>query len=235
MMTARARAAVVAPIVLAFIALACSPSASTTPSPTVAPTATATAAATASPTEAVTPVPTEEEPTATLRPEEEALVDQVRADAQVDCYRPAGDLPSNATVGVGCRINSGLVNEILILQFEPPANATTDPTVDWYFRRLSANGVQPKAGDCDAGTPGDRAWPGAMTDPDSDGVYVETRSGCFIGETQVATVVLTCYGPLFIEVLGSGTDIGALYDWVWMVAPGESADRDPPGLCARTD
>jgi hypothetical protein len=46
---------------------------------------------------------------------------------------------------------------------------------------------------------------------------------------------LTCYGDVYIGILGKGRDIAPLYAWAMRVAAGESTQRDPPGICARPD
>lgn len=79
---------------------------------------------------------------------------------------------------------------------------------------------------CLAGLPADRA---------DDGGYSPYRSGCFVNEVGLANIRLTCYGAMYIGVVGKNADLATLYDWAWRVAEGESPERDPPGLCAAPD
>jgi len=97
------------------------------------------------------------------------------------------------------------------------------------------NGVNPRTGDCLAGIPGDSSWPKYLPDEDEDLGYRAERSGCFLDQRGIANVRLTCYGSLYVGILGKNADIAGLYKWAWRVADGDSTDRDPPGICAAPD
>ena len=101
--------------------------------------------------------------------------------------------------------------------------------------RLAAASVKPASGDCAKEIPGDRSWPANLEDRGDDGGLSPLRSGCFIDENGIANIRLTCYGDLYVGVLGNTKELGALYAWSWKIAPGEDTHRDPPGICAAPD
>lgn len=105
-----------------------------------------------------------------------------------------------------------------------------------YLARLAEGGIALQSGDCSAGEPGDASWPDYLPDDGPEGAGPsETRIGCFHDEDGTANVRLTCYGEVYIGILGKGRDIAPLYAWAMRVAAGESTRRDPPGICARPD
>lgn len=105
-----------------------------------------------------------------------------------------------------------------------------------YMARLEERGIALRSGDCPAGRPGDASWPDYLPDEGPEGAGPsETRIGCFRDENGIANIRLTCYGDVYIGILGKGGDIAPLYAWAWRLQPGESPDRDPPGICARRD
>jgi hypothetical protein len=164
---------------------------------------------------------------------EKRLVEALRADVRVGCAPRRTDLPQDSVAGLECRIGSALVDRVGIYSFKEEIE--TDAALQAYLVRLVDNGVKLRAGDCDAGIPGDRAWPDYLPDEDADLGYRAERSGCFFDENGIANVRLTCYGSLYVGVLGKTADIAALYKWSWRVADGESTHRDPPGICAAPD
>jgi len=151
----------------------------------------------------------------------------------VGCVPRRADLPPRAVLGVECHPPDPLVAAVGIYSF--PTTAGADPAMAAYLDRMKTAGVAPGSGDCVAGTPGDRAWPPSLPDEGDSGGLRPTRSGCFFDENGTANVRLTCYGELYVGVLGRARDLPALYAWGWRVAPGESTDRDPPGICAAPD
>lgn len=110
-----------------------------------------------------------------------------------------------------------------------------EPTRATYLERLKRAPVTPGLGDCTAGKPGDRAWPSYLPDEGDDGGLSALRSGCFLDENGIANTRLTCYGDIYVGVLGRTKDLAGLYAWTSQLAAGESVHRDPPGLCASPD
>jgi hypothetical protein len=212
------------------------------PVPSALPEATATAPVPSAPPRVVPP---SAPPTATPSPSpapsftsaERRLLDALRADTRVGCAPRRADLPEHAVAGVECRIGSALVDRVGVYGFDSFTNPNAGSALDAYVARLSAAGVTLTTGDCRAGTTGDRAWPANIDDAidgESDGYRAE-RSGCFLDENGIANVRLTCYGDLYIGVLGTNRQIADLYAWAWRVAAGESVHRDPPGICSAPD
>jgi hypothetical protein len=177
------------------------------------------------------PVPS---PDPSLTTDEVALAAYLRAGVGVGCLPRRDDLPPRATVGIECRPADALVARVGIYGFGT-ANADPEPARDTYLERMAAAGVAPGSGDCAAGHAGDASWPSSLPDEGDDGKLRPTRAGCFLDENGVANVRVTCYGDLYIGVLGRTIDLRALVAWAWAVAPGESVDRDPPGICAAPD
>ena len=143
-------------------------------------------------------------------------------------------------------IGSDSVDRVGAYSFGPATDESgnrADGALLAYTNRLAANGVKLGQGDCDVGRNGDRAWPPDLPDEDVDGAPRETRSGCYTDEGHHANVRVTCYGSIYIGVLGSVLSdvlsasrvLRDLYHWTWRVAEGESLDRDPPGICAAPD
>jgi hypothetical protein len=208
-------------------------------SPSAVPPSAPSPSATASPsTPAVSAPPTQAPPTASDSPEpapplsaaEKSLVDQIRADSHVNCVPRRTDLPPNAVAGVECHIGTALVDRIGVYSF------STKPAIDAYFARLATAKVTPGSGDCATGTAGDHSWPAYLPDEgDAAGGLSEERSGCYLDESGIANVRLTCYGNLYLGVLGKTADIKALYAWTWKIQAGDDTHRDPPGLCAAPD
>lgn len=174
-------------------------------------------------------------PAPTLSPAEADLLDALRADARVDCAPRRTDLPPRAILGVECHPSDALVAAVGVYAFSDDG-PDPEPALATYLERMADAGVQPGTGDCAAGTNGDRAWPDYLPDDgDAEGGLGPTRSGCFINDEGIANVRLTCYGDIYMGVLGNTKELSALYGWAWRVADGDSIERDPPGLCARPD
>jgi hypothetical protein len=239
-------------IPLLLVACATSPgpvgSPVTTPGPTIAPIQSATPAgpsATPVPSVAATPAPSVEPPTPSQTPfdylaAEQRLLDALRADARIGCAPRRSGLPDHAIAGIECQIGSALVDRVGVYGFDGSLDANGNEVgtaLQAYLARLDAAGIKPRSGDCAAGTAGDRAWPTNVGDVGEagGGSLRAERSGCFRDGTGIANVRLTCYDDIYIGVLGTGRDIAPLYAWAWKVAPGDSVDRDPPGLCAAPD
>jgi hypothetical protein len=209
----------------ASLAAASQPASASLPIPSPVPSPTAAAPSpSAAPSATVAP---------SLTPDEVALARSLRVDAASGCVPRRTDLPPRATLGVECHPADSLVAAVGIYSFAPGTDP--EPARDTYLERMAAAGVKPATGDCHAGTPGDRAWPTTVDDKGDDGGLLPTRSGCFLDENGIANIRLTCYGDLYIGVLGNTKELAALYAWASKVAPGESVDRDPPGICAAPD
>ena len=174
-------------------------------------------------------------PAPTLSPAEADLLDTLRADASVDCAPRRTDLPPRAILGVECHPSDALVAAVGVYAFSD-TGPDLEPALATYLERMAEAGVQPGMGDCANGSDGDHAWPANLPDEgdDEDGLR-PTRSGCFINDDGIANVRLTCYGDIYMGVLGNTKELSALYAWAWKVADGDSIERDPPGLCARPD
>jgi hypothetical protein len=164
---------------------------------------------------------------------EKRLVEALRADVRVGCAPRRTDLPQDAVAGVECRVKTALVDRVGIYSFKEEIES--DAALQAYLVRLVDSGVNPRTGDCLSGVPGDSSWPRYLPDEDADLGYRPERSGCFIDENGIANIRLTCYGSLYVGVLGRTADIAGLYNWSWRVADGESTHRDPPGICAARD
>jgi hypothetical protein len=231
-------------LVAAFIAAGCS--SSTTPPPASAPASSPTALASAvavPPGPVETPSPVVASPTATpaatkatplptptLSKTELLLLAQVRADSRLACVPRRTGLPVRAIAGVECHLDGALVSLVGAYRFRSEEDA-----VKTYFERLAEFGVRPRTGDCRAGSAGDKAWPDYLPDQSDSGALNPYRSGCFRSGEGLANIRLTCYGAVYMGVVGRTADVPALYKWAWRIATGESTHRDPPGLCALRD
>ncbi len=233
--------------------LACSSSASpeATTGPTESPIVVETPSASASPDQAsagpiASPSSTASVPAASPSPvasptytaAERRLLDALRADAHIGCAPRRTNLPTLSTAAVECHVDTALVDRVGVYGFGPTAGAEgLDPAIQTYLDKLAEYRVKPRTGDCQAGKPGDSSWPDYQPDEQDDGSpgYRPMRSGCFLDENGTANIRLTCYGDIYIGILGKNADIAALYAWAWRVAQGESTDRDPPGICAAPD
>ena len=241
------RIRLIAPLALLVLVAACSssapaPTGSASPSPIAVQSPAQSAAPTASPATspsapAPSSAPSDVPPAATPSPKpvafsaaEKRLVEQIRVDARVNCVPRRTDLPLHAVAGVECHIGTALVDRVGAYSFG------TAPADDAYLARLATAKVTPGSGDCATGKAGDHSWPAYLPDEgDADGGLSEARSGCFLDENGIANVRLTCYGDVYMGVLGKTADIKALNAWTWRIAAGEDTHRDPPGLCAAPD
>jgi hypothetical protein len=203
------------------------PGASASPTPSASPAPTRSATPSVAPTPAGTPSPT---PVA-FSAAERRLLDALRSDSRIDCAPRRTDLPPGSDAGIECR-PGGIVARVGVYGF---SGADPDPARSTYLARLAAAGVARGSGDCATGKPGDEAWPTYLPDEADDGGPSALRSGCFLDENGIANVRLTCYGPIYMGVLGTSSDVAALYRWSWAIAKGDSVHRDPPGLCASPD
>jgi hypothetical protein len=211
----------------------------------VASTASPTALASASPraSEAAPASPTAPTDAAPLAysDDEQYLLGAIREDARVGCWPERGDIQSRAIAAVGCLPESPLVLHISAFRVPPRVNADgtlTDLAIQTYLELLRSYGVEPRTGDCQAGTSGDSSWPDYLPDEGSTysgGPYSPWRSGCFLDQNGIANVAVTCYAGISIWIYGANDDLAGLYAWAWRLAEGESPDRDPPGICAFPD
>ena len=226
------------------IAPSASPVASPSAVPSAAPSATPSAPVVSAPPSVAPPSeapPTKAPPAVTPKPSpaptfstaERRLLEAIRVDARIGCAPRRTGLPQEAVAGVECRVGSALVDRVGIYSFQEEIES--DAALQAYLVRLVDNGVTPRTGDCLAGTPGDSSWPSYLPDDDEDLGYRAERSGCFFDENGIANVRLTCYGSLYVGILGETADIAGLYKWAWRIADGESTHRDPPGICAAPD
>lgn len=184
---------------------------------------------TPSPTATARPTPTER-PSFTAQ--ERYVLGQLRTDARIDCAPRRTGLPAGADAGVECRVHSALVDRVGIYSLP---ESGPESALGTYLARLAQAGVKPQQGDCARGTPGDSSWPSYLADEDGGGGISTFRSGCFLDDSGQANVRVTCYGGIYIGVVGKNDDLAALYAWAWRVAKGESTHRDPPGICAAPD
>lgn len=176
------------------------------------------------------------DPPSGFTPDEEALLIGLRPDAQVGCAPKGDELPAGALAAVECVLDADLISRIGVYLFPTDRDAARA-----YLERLSSYGVKPNSGSCLNGEPGDGAWtPGdGEVDPHGPGgiefdgqSLVTVRSGCFHNEQGFANVRVTCGGGVYIGVLGSGRDIGALARWVDEQLFQRSSPS-PPGICSR--
>ena len=185
-----------------------------------------------------TPKPTQPQ---TMTNAELELVDQLRKDARVDCRPRRTDLPWGSDAGVECFVDSALVNRVgvygftdeeALKDFESPEGLAATH----YFVTLADYGVDAGSGDCRNGIPGDASWPAYLAD-EGDGPHGlrSLRWGCYRDEYNHANVRVTCYGGVYIGILGKTSDIKALSRWTWKLPGDQSPDRDPPGICEYPD
>ena len=202
------------------------PGASASPTPTTGPVA--------SPNPSPRP---SDKPVPALSAAEETLSEALRVDARIDCAPRRADLPSGAVAGIECRIGSALVDRVGVYGFDGSTEASGSSRTDLttYIDRLASAGIAPGIGNCAAGTPGDASWPAYLPDEGEDGGPRAERAGCYLDSSGTANVRVTCYGEIYIGVLGASGDLAALNAWTWKVAKGEGVDRDPPGICAARD
>ena len=243
----RPRSIVLAAFVVSALAIGCSsspfPSAvtptepaaspSSVPNPSTPPSSAPTASTAPSPQPTASPLASApDDPPPSFSPAESTLLEALRADARVGCAPRRADLPDGAVAGIECHIGTSLVDRVGVYGFD---GSRTSSARTAYLGRLDKAGVIPGTGDCKSGRAGDAAWPANVDDVGGDDSLRDERSGCFLDENGIANIRLTCYGEIYMGVLGRNSDIAALYSWSWKVAPNESVDRDPPGLCAAPD
>jgi hypothetical protein len=216
-----------------------SPSASATPSAPAAPTVAESASAAGSAPPEVTPAPSSTAGPATPVPsmttDETALVAHLRADAATSCAPRRANLPEGAQVGVECQPADPLVARVGIYWF-----ASRNEAAHAYMTRMASYQVDANEGDCNRGVPGDVAWTpgdgeGNISDPGvfnwQNSVLSPNREGCFLDENGTANVRATC-DQAYVGVLGRGTDLKALHDWIWVYPDGyEVGTPDAPGIC----
>ena len=225
---------------MTLAACASSPGSSASPStipsvpPSVAPSAPPSVPPSVAPSAPPPSVAPSVTPAPSMTPDELALAGYLRVDARVDCVPRRTDLPPRAAFGIECHPDDPLVEAVGVYAFAFDG-ANDEPARDTYLERLAEAKVTPGSGDCAAGTPGDAAWPSNLPDEGEDGGLRSTRAGCFLDQYGIANIRVTCYGDLYIGVLGRTKELALLNAWTWKVADGESVDRDPPGICAAPD
>jgi hypothetical protein len=218
-------------IVVAAFAVACA-------APTSSPAPVATGPSPAAVASAVPEEPSDElgarpdGPAAAFSPTELELFQGLRIDAQVNCAPVREALPAGALAGVECEVASALVARVGAYRF-----AKEDLAMLAYADRLASYGVPLRSGDCHDGRPGDAAWiPGDGPNEAGDAPY---RSGCFLNESGLANVRLTCPMPSlsaesgnYLGVLGTTGDVASLFEWAWRYPDGAEMEvPTPPGLC----
>jgi hypothetical protein len=236
-------ASLIAVAALAFAACSSSPPPSPSASPTASvavsaapsaapPSVSPSVAPSVAPTTAPSTAPSAT-PVASLAPAESALLDVLRADSRIDCAPRRNDLPPGSITGIECHPNDPLVAAVGVYAFSP---AKPVPALTAYLARLADAKVAVGSGDCAKGIAGDHAWPANLPDEgDSGSGPRETRAGCFLDANGIANIRVTCYGDIYIGVLGNTKELANLNAWTWKVADGDSVDRDPPGICALPD
>lgn len=212
--------------------------------PTAAVAVSASLRATLTPTLAPTPTPrVTPEPTPALRmtKSERALVRELRTDARVDCRPRRANLPWGSSAGVECFVNSDLVRRVGVYAFRDQQaledfESEAALAATHYFVTLAAYDVDAHSGDCHNGVPGDASWPDYLPD-EGDGPHglSSWRLGCYHDEYGQANIRVTCYGGVYIGILGKTDDIKALAEWAWKAPEDQSTERDPPGICEYAD
>jgi hypothetical protein len=140
---------------------------------------------------------------------ERVVVAQLQVGVRTTCAPRRTDLPK-ATAGIECIINDPLVDRVGACSFvEASGDIPGAAARDAYLVRMASYGVAPNTGDCTTGNPGDCSWPTNTMDDGEDGGFSENRSGCFLDEDRHANVRLTCYGPLYVGVVGKSADLAA--------------------------
>lgn len=204
-----------------------SPSTVSSPASSVAPVAPILPPASTSPG-STAPIPT-------LSPAEETLRFYVREDVAVACRPRRTDLPPRATAGIECSLQSDLVERVGVYAFD-----SWEDQVGAYRDRLAAAGVEPRAGDCRHGVPGDANYWGVdelafepySAESEEYGLvvgglpYLQSRIGCFLDQFGNANVRITCDYGTYIGVLGRTSDIRDLTAWAY-----HPALSGEPGLC----
>jgi hypothetical protein len=184
-----------------------------------------------------------ETPPLTFSVDEQRLLEAIRVDARIGCGPTRGDIQPRATAAVDCFPESPQVQHISAFLVPPlvsPDGLKAAVALQTYLELLASYGVQPRTGNCAAGTSGDSSWPDYLPDDAAGtgyevGPYSPRRSGCFLDQNGIANVAVTCYADISIWIFGDTADLASLYAWTWRVAEGESPDRDPPGICAFAD
>jgi hypothetical protein len=168
--------------------------------------------------------------------EEGALVNHLRADAQVACDPKREGNPPGLVAAIQCAVDSALVSRVFVYRFASATDAART-----YFERLAESGVAPVSGDCEHGSAGERATypgdddrPGIALSIEYGGKFLITapRIGCF-SESGMANVRVTCpYGAIYIGIIGKTDDLAALSRWA-MEFPGGVPEPipSPPGVC----
>lgn len=157
------------------------------------------------------------------------LLAVVRDDANVACSS-GGTVPVGAVAGAACHPATALVALVRVLGFATPDLALAD-----YRARLTAAGVHLRSGDCSTGLPGDDAWTPGDGQWGPGGVEPD-RAGCFTDASGHATILALCGDGASIEVMGTGTDIGALDAWAARfpaaaLNAGRVSTPSRPGIC----
>ena len=157
------------------------------------------------------------------------LLAQLRDDAKVACAA-TGAVPVGAVAGATCQPGTALVAMVRVLGFATPDLALAD-----YRARLAAAGAHLRSGDCSTGLPGDAPWTPGDGQWGPGGVEPD-RAGCFTDASGHATVIALCGNGASIEVVGAGTDIGALDGWTARfpaaaMNAGRVSTPTPPGIC----
>ena len=191
--------------------------------PSAAPSrAAATAAPTARPTARPTPI--------VWTDDESFLMGGIRADAMGDCQPRRSDLPARSVAGVECRPAAAFVARVGAYAFR-----SEDDMFKTYRERLAEHGVNLDTGGCYAGTSGDSSWAASFA-PDGES-KPWARAGCYLDENNIANVRVTCDNAIYIGVLGTNSDMRALYAWALKNPPeigGLPGYGMPPGICVGT-
>jgi hypothetical protein len=167
-----------------------------------------------------------------MREQEQWLVHTLRADVAERCEPRRSGLPAGAVAGIECEVDAPFVDRVGVYSFDADPRAAAR----YHLKRMDAEGVLGKDGDCLAGTPADGSWDGPDGSEDNgwtltyhEHVYSAARLGCFLNEHGMANVRATCDGD-YIGVLGTTSDIARLTEWVLAVPPGED-ETEGPGIC----
>jgi hypothetical protein len=156
---------------------------------------------------------------------EQALTDLLRSDARVACAPRRADLPPGAVAGIECHPDVLYVDRVGVYRFDDPG-----AMLDVYTQRMQEYGVDPDSGSCLGGTSGETGW-GPSFRPD-DPEMPWARSGCYLDESNIANVRLTCDDMTYVGILGRNADMRALFTWAWKSEDGTlDYFASAPGIC----
>lgn len=148
----------------------------------------------------------------------------LRPDAGIDCKPRRTGLPNHASAGVECRPGLRYVDRVGAYYF-----ANTDDMLAAYSGRMSEYGVRTNGGNCLGGTSSETGWGPSFAPDDPDMPWA--RAGCYLDENNIANVRLTCDEHTYVGILGTNSDLRALFSWAFFADGGYVPPGMPPGIC----